>query len=73
MESANQDVSTQKICDYPWRKSWQVILDVFAISDDGNLFDAFGLAAIAALRSARFQQRDLRLEKICRSMSQRLR
>jgi exosome complex component RRP42 len=27
-------------------------LDVFAISDDGNLFDAFALAGIAALRSA---------------------
>ena len=39
-------------CIIPGEKAWQVILDVFAISDDGNLFDAFGLAAIAALRSA---------------------
>ena len=27
-------------------------MDVFAVSDDGNLFDAFALAGIAALRSA---------------------
>ena len=40
------------MCIIPGEKAWQVILDVFAISDDGNLFDAFGLAAIAALRSA---------------------
>jgi exosome complex component RRP42 len=36
----------------PGEKAWQVILDLFAISDDGNLFDAFALAAIAALRTA---------------------
>ena len=26
--------------------------DLFAVSDDGNLFDAFALAGIAALRTA---------------------
>ena len=45
-------INTEDLCIIPGEKAWQVILDVFAISDDGNLFDAFGLAAIAALRSA---------------------
>ena len=45
-------INTEDLCIIPGEKAWQVILDVFAVSDDGNLFDAFGLAAIAALRSA---------------------
>nr|AIF11325.1 3' exoribonuclease family, domain 2 (RRP42, EXOSC7) [uncultured marine group II/III euryarchaeote KM3_51_E06] len=40
------------LCILPGEKAWQVILDLFAVSDDGNLFDAFGLAAIAALSNA---------------------
>jgi exosome complex component RRP42 len=40
------------LCIIPGEKAWQVIIDLFAISDDGNLFDAFGLAAIVALKNA---------------------
>jgi len=40
------------LCILPGEKAWQVIVDLFAISDDGNLFDAFALAAIAALSTA---------------------
>ena len=35
-------------------KAWFVIIDIVTINDDGNLFDAAGLAALAALRSAKF-------------------
>jgi exosome complex component RRP42 len=45
-------IDTNELCILPGEKAWQVILDLFAISDDGNLFDAFALAAIAALRTA---------------------
>ncbi|HJO42776.1 MAG TPA: hypothetical protein QF508_05160 [Candidatus Thalassarchaeaceae archaeon] len=45
-------INTEDLCIIPGEKAWQVILDLFAISDDGNLFDAFALAAIAALKSA---------------------
>ena len=45
-------IDTAGLCILPAEKAWQVILDLFAISDDGNMFDAFALAAIAALRTA---------------------
>jgi exosome complex component RRP42 len=45
-------IDVKSLCIIPGEKAWQVILDLFAISDDGNLFDAFALAAIAALKTA---------------------
>jgi exosome complex component RRP42 len=45
-------INTTELCILPGEKAWQVIIDLFAISDDGNMFDAFALAAIAALRTA---------------------
>ena len=45
-------INTEDLCLIPGEKAWQVILDLFAVSDDGNLFDAFALAGIAALKSA---------------------
>ena len=45
-------INVEDLCLIPGEKAWQVILDLFAISDDGNLFDAFALAGIAALKSA---------------------
>jgi len=45
-------IDVDSLCIIPGEKAWQVILDLFAISDDGNLFDAFALAGITALRNA---------------------
>ncbi len=45
-------IDTSDLCIIPGEKAWQVILDLFAVSDDGNLFDAFALAGITALRNA---------------------
>jgi exosome complex component RRP42 len=45
-------IDVKSLCIIPGEKAWQVILDLFAISDDGNLFDAFALAAISALKTA---------------------
>ena len=45
-------IDVDSLCIIPGEKAWQGILDLFAISDDGNLFDAFALAGIAALRNA---------------------
>ena len=45
-------IDVDSLCIIPGEKAWQVILDLFAISDDGNLFDAFALAGIAALQTA---------------------
>ena len=45
-------INTKDLCIIPGEKVWQVIIDCFAISDDGNMFDAFALAAIAALQNS---------------------
>ena len=45
-------IDVDELCIIPGEKAWQVILDLFAVADDGNLFDAFALAGIAALRTA---------------------
>ena len=42
-------IDMEDLCILPGEKAWQVILDVFAVSDDGNLFDAFATAAMAEL------------------------
>jgi exosome complex component RRP42 len=41
------------LCIKEGEKVWQVFLDIVAINDDGNLFDAAGLAALIALGQAR--------------------
>jgi len=41
------------LCIKEGEKIWQVFVDIIAINDDGNLFDAAGLAAIIALGRAR--------------------
>ena len=50
-------IDVDDLCIIPGEKAWQVILDLFAISDDGNLFDAFALAGIAAMRTAIIPQK----------------
>jgi exosome complex component RRP42 len=42
-----------KLCIKEGEKVWQVFVDIIAINDDGNLFDAAGLAALIALGQAR--------------------
>ena len=44
----------KKLCIEPGEKAWFVIVDIITINDAGNLFDATGLAVLAALKSARF-------------------
>ncbi len=51
-------IDLKKLCITPGEKAWFVTVDIITINDAGNLFDACGLAALAALRSARFPQVD---------------
>jgi exosome complex component RRP42 len=51
-------IDTKKLCLLPGEKVWTVMLDLCPINDDGNLFDAGALAAIAALLNARFPEYD---------------
>ena len=41
-----------QLCIVPGEKVWGVMIDLHVLSDQGNIFDACGLAAIAALRTA---------------------
>lgn len=48
----------KKLCIEQGEKVWSVMIDVCSINDAGNLFDASALAAIAALKDARFPEYD---------------
>ncbi len=47
-------IDLKKLCIKAGEKAWFVTVDIISINDAGNLFDAAGLAALAALRTARF-------------------
>lgn len=51
-------IDMKKLCLIPGEKAWFVIIDIVTINDDGNLFDAAGLAVLAALKAATFPQVD---------------
>ena len=44
----------KKLCIEKGEKIWMVIIDICPINDAGNLFDASSLAALAALKNAKF-------------------
>ena len=45
-------IDMEALCIVPGEKVWGVMIDIHVLSDGGNIFDACGLAAIAALRTA---------------------
>ena len=47
-------IDLKKLCITAGEKAWFVTIDIITINDAGNLFDAAGLAAMAALKSAKF-------------------
>ncbi len=47
-------IDTKKLCITPGEKVWAVMIDICTINDDGNLIDAAALAALAALKDAKF-------------------
>ncbi|MEK6899662.1 MAG: exosome complex protein Rrp42 [Nanoarchaeota archaeon] len=47
-------IDLKKLCITPGEKAWFVIIDIISINDGGNLMDAAGLAALAALKSAKY-------------------
>ena len=53
------------LCIVPGEKVW-VMIDIHVLSDRGNIFDAAGLAAIAALRTTTVPAEDLMSVKITR-------
>lgn len=61
-ESKTIDVS--KLCIKSKEKVWMVFIDVYPINDDGNLFDAGLLGALAALKTAKMPKYDEQEEKV---------
>ena len=47
-------IDMKKLCITPGEKAWFIIIDIVTINDAGNLFDAAGLAALTALKAAKF-------------------
>ncbi len=51
-------LDTRKLCISPAEKVWAVNVDICTINSDGNLLDAAAMAAMAAIRDARFPEYD---------------
>lgn len=47
-------IDFKKMCIIPGEKAWFLTIDIITVNDAGNLFDTATLAAVAALRNARF-------------------
>jgi exosome complex component RRP42 len=46
-------INFRELCIKEGEKVWTVFIDIYTINDDGNLLDAAGIAALAALKNAR--------------------
>jgi exosome complex component RRP42 len=57
-------VDVKKLCIEKGEKVWMVFVDIQIMNHDGNLIDASGLAAIAALASASIPEYDKKTEKL---------
>jgi len=57
-------IELEKLCIKEGEKVWEVFIDIYSINDDGNLLDAAGIGAIAALRTAKMPKYDEKEEKI---------
>jgi len=52
----SKSIDVKKLCIKEGEKAWTVMVDICTINDSGNLFDASALAAVAAIRDARFPE-----------------
>lgn len=57
-------IDFKKLCIREGEKAWVIFLDIYSINDAGNLMDASALAAIAALKTARFPEYDKETDKV---------
>ncbi|MFH1592315.1 MAG: exosome complex protein Rrp42 [Candidatus Woesearchaeota archaeon] len=48
----------KKLCIKKGEKMWMIMIDVYSVNDAGNLADAIGLAALAALKDAKYPKYD---------------
>jgi exosome complex component RRP42 len=57
-------IELEKLCIKEGEKVWAVFVDIYSINDDGNLLDAAGIGAIAALKTAKIPKYDEKEEKV---------
>jgi exosome complex component RRP42 len=57
-------IQLDKLCIKEGEKVWTVFVDIYSINDDGNLLDAAGIGAIAALSNAKIPKYDEEAEKV---------
>ncbi len=57
-------IELEKLCIKEGEKVWTVFIDIYSINDDGNLLDAAGIGAIAALSNVKIPKYDIEEEKV---------
>ena len=57
-------IDFKKLCIKEGEKVWSVLIDIYAINDDGNVFDAAALGALTALKSAKLPVYDEKEEAV---------
>ncbi|MCX6746593.1 MAG: exosome complex protein Rrp42 [Candidatus Pacearchaeota archaeon] len=57
-------IQLEKLCIKEGEKVWTVFIDIYTMNDDGNLFDAAWLGAIAALKTAKIPKYEEKEEKV---------
>lgn len=57
-------IDFKKLCIKKGEKVWTVFVDIYSINDDGNLLDAAGIGAIAALKTAKMPKYNAKEEKV---------
>jgi len=57
-------IDFEKLCIKKGEKVWSVFIDIYSINHDGNLLDAAGIGAVAALMNAKMPEYDKKEEKV---------
>lgn len=57
-------IDLEKLCIKEGEKVWTVFIDIYSINDDGNLLDAAGIGALAALKIAKLPKYDEKEGKV---------
>jgi exosome complex component RRP42 len=57
-------IELEKLCITEGEKVWTVFIDIYTINDDGNILDAAGIGAVAALKLAKVPKYDAEKKKV---------
>ncbi len=63
-------IDFKKLCIEEGKKCWQISLDIYAINNDGNLFDVASLASIIALANAKIPVYNKETERVEHKLSE---